>query len=76
MIRKGRERDAVLEGRRILVVEDDVRNVYRADAISWSRAARRRDRPERPARRSSALEKSTVRRPDDRPGADGRDDAR
>ncbi len=28
MIRKARNRDAVLEGRRILVVEDDVRNVY------------------------------------------------
>lgn len=28
MIRKARNRDAVLEGRRVLVVEDDVRNVY------------------------------------------------
>ncbi|MCS3744151.1 response regulator [Rhizobium sp. BK661] len=28
MIRKARNRDALLEGRRILVVEDDVRNVY------------------------------------------------
>jgi CheY-like chemotaxis protein len=28
MIQKARNRDAVLEGRRILVVEDDVRNVY------------------------------------------------
>ena len=28
MIRKARNRDAVLEGRRILIVEDDVRNVY------------------------------------------------
>ncbi len=28
MIRNARNRDAILEGRRILVVEDDVRNVY------------------------------------------------
>jgi CheY-like chemotaxis protein/signal transduction histidine kinase/CHASE3 domain sensor protein len=28
MIRKARNRDALLEGRRILVVEDDIRNVY------------------------------------------------
>ncbi|MDR3461283.1 MAG: response regulator [Beijerinckiaceae bacterium] len=28
MIRKARNRDAILEGRRVLVVEDDVRNVY------------------------------------------------
>jgi CheY-like chemotaxis protein len=28
MLRKAKNRDAVLEGRRILVVEDDVRNVY------------------------------------------------
>jgi len=28
MIRKARHRDAVLEGRRILIVEDDVRNIY------------------------------------------------
>ena len=28
MIRKARDRDAVLEGRRVLVVEDDIRNVY------------------------------------------------
>ncbi len=28
MIQKARNRDAILEGRRILVVEDDVRNIY------------------------------------------------
>jgi len=33
MIRKARNRDAVLEGRRILIVEDDVRNIYSLSSI-------------------------------------------
>jgi signal transduction histidine kinase/DNA-binding response OmpR family regulator len=40
MIRKARNRDALLEGRRILVVEDDIRNVCLDQHI---RAARRQD---------------------------------
>ena len=48
MIRKARNRDAVLEGRRILVVEDDVRNVYALTNILEPRGAVVRDRPERP----------------------------
>ncbi len=39
MIRKARNRDAVLEGRRILVVEDDVRNVYALSNILEPRGA-------------------------------------
>jgi len=39
MIRKARNRDALLEGRRILVVEDDVRNVYALTNILESRGA-------------------------------------
>lgn len=39
MIRKARNRDAVLEGRRILVVEDDVRNVYALTNILEPRGA-------------------------------------
>ncbi len=39
MIRKARNRDALLEGRRILVVEDDVRNVYALTNIFEPRGA-------------------------------------
>jgi CheY-like chemotaxis protein len=39
MIRKARSRDAILEGRRILVVEDDVRNVYALTNILEPRGA-------------------------------------
>jgi signal transduction histidine kinase/DNA-binding response OmpR family regulator/CHASE3 domain sensor protein len=39
MIRKARNRDAILEGRRILVVEDDVRNVYALTNILELRGA-------------------------------------
>ncbi len=39
MIRKARNRDAVLEGRRILVVEDDVRNVYSLTSVLEPRGA-------------------------------------
>ena len=40
MIRRARNRDALLEGRRILVVEDDVRNVYSLTSILEPRGAR------------------------------------
>ena len=39
MIRKARNRDALLEGRRILVVEDDVRNIYALTNILEPRGA-------------------------------------
>ncbi len=39
MIRKARSRDSLLEGRRILVVEDDVRNVYALTNILEPRGA-------------------------------------
>lgn len=39
MIRKARNRDAVLEGRRILIVEDDVRNVFSLTGILEPRGA-------------------------------------
>ena len=39
MIAKARNRDAVLEGRRILVVEDDVRNVYSLTSVLEPRGA-------------------------------------
>ena len=40
MIRKARDRDAVLEGRRVLVVEDDIRNVYALSNILEPRGVR------------------------------------
>jgi CheY-like chemotaxis protein len=40
MIRKARNRDAILEGRRILIVEDDVRTVYALSNILEPRGAR------------------------------------
>jgi CheY-like chemotaxis protein len=40
MIRQARNRDAVLEGRRILIVEDDVRNVYSLANILEPRGAK------------------------------------
>ena len=39
MIRKARNRDAMLEGRRILVVEDDIRNVYSLTNVLEPRGA-------------------------------------
>jgi signal transduction histidine kinase/CheY-like chemotaxis protein/CHASE3 domain sensor protein len=39
MIRQARNRDALLEGRRILVVEDDVRNIYSLTSIFEPRGA-------------------------------------
>ncbi|MDB5437758.1 MAG: histidine kinase [Caulobacteraceae bacterium] len=39
MIRQAQSRDAMLEGRRILVVEDDVRNVYALSNILEPRGA-------------------------------------
>jgi CheY-like chemotaxis protein len=39
MIQKARNRDAVLEGRRILIVEDDVRNVFSLTSVLEPRGA-------------------------------------
>lgn len=39
MIRKSRNRDALLEGRRILIVEDDIRNVYALTNVLEPRGA-------------------------------------
>ncbi|MBU4434950.1 MAG: response regulator [Alphaproteobacteria bacterium] len=39
MIQKARNRDAVLEGRRILIVEDDIRNVYSLSNVLEPRGA-------------------------------------
>jgi len=39
MLKKARNRDAILEGRRILVVEDDIRNVYSLTSILEPRGA-------------------------------------
>ena len=46
--RRRRSRDAALEGRRILVVEDDVRNVFALTSILEPRGRQRQNRPQRP----------------------------
>lgn len=40
MLRAARDRDAVLEGRRILVVEDDVRNIFAVSSVLEPKGAR------------------------------------
>jgi signal transduction histidine kinase/CheY-like chemotaxis protein len=39
MIQKARNRDAVLEGRRVLIVEDDIRNIYSLTSVLEPRGA-------------------------------------
>jgi CheY-like chemotaxis protein len=74
MIQKARNRDAVLEGRRVLIVEDDIRNVYSLTNVLEPRGA-----VVEIARNGQeaidALENRPRIRPRHRPGADGRDDA-
>ncbi len=48
MLRAARDRDAVLEGRRILVVEDDVRNIFAAVERARTQGREDRDRAQRP----------------------------
>ena len=75
MLEKARSRDAAIEGRRILVVEDDVRNVFALTSIFEPRGAivqiarngrEALDELEKCLKRVGAV---------DRSGADGRDDA-
>jgi CheY-like chemotaxis protein len=40
MLRAARDRDAVLEGRRILVVEDDVRNIFAVSSVLEPKGAK------------------------------------
>ena len=56
MLQAARDRDAALEGRRILVVEDDVRNIFALSSVLEPKGAKRRDRAQRPrsARRARA----------------------
>ncbi len=58
MIEKARSRDAMLEDRRILIVEDDVRNASSRSRASWSPAGRSSRSPAMDARLLAVLEKS------------------
>ena len=48
MLQAARDRDTALEGRRILVVEDDVRNIFALSSVLEPKGATRRDRAQRP----------------------------
>ena len=48
MLQAARDRDAAFEGRRILVVEDDVRNIFALSSILEPRGRQGRDRAQRP----------------------------
>ncbi len=75
MLAASLNRDAQLEGRRILVVEDDIRNVYALTGVFEPHGAT--VQIARNGREAlEALGASTTVRAQDRPGADGRDDAR
>ena len=48
MLQAARDREAAFEGRRILVVEDDVRNIFALSSVLEPKGAKRRDRAQRP----------------------------
>ena len=56
MLQAARDREAALEGRRILVVEDDVRNIFALSSVLEPQGRHGRDRAQRPrgARRAGA----------------------
>ena len=48
MLQAARDRETALEGRRILVVEDDVRNIFALSSVLEPKGAHGRDRAQRP----------------------------
>ena len=74
MLREARDREAALEGRRILVVEDDVRNIFALTSVLEPKGAiveiARNGREA-----LEALERARSAPSDDRPRADGHHDA-
>ncbi len=76
MLEKARSRDAALEGRRILVAEDDVRNVFALTSILEPRGRASCRSPATAARRWTRWSVAAATRRADRPRAHGHHDAR
>ena len=75
MLREARDREAALEGRRILVVEDDVRNIFALSSVLEPKGADGRDRAQRPRGARRARRSRRRSGPRHRPRADGHHDA-
>ena len=58
MLRDARDREAVFEGRRILIVEDDVRNVFALTSVLEPQGREGRDRAQRPRGARGASQQS------------------
>ncbi len=48
MLQEARDRESLLDGRRILVVEDDARNIFALTSVLEPKGVKRRDRAQRP----------------------------
>ena len=70
MLRDARDRERVFEGRRILLVEDDVRNIFALTSVLEPQGRQGRDRAQRPRGARAARRKTRH-----RPRADGHHDA-
>ena len=75
MLQTARNRDSSLEGRRILVVEDDVRNIFALSSVFEPKGRDRRNRTQRSRGARGAHPQRSVASADHRHGIDGHHDA-